>query len=83
VGGGSGGDPGWEQPGYVLQGTPEQVAQSLRELAAMGVNHLQIPVRARSLEEFCDQVAASASWWARSWAAETGRFAAGLSRARR
>ena len=58
VGGGSGGDPGWEQPGYVLQGTPEQVAQSLRELAAMGVNHLQIPVRARSLEEFCDQVAA-------------------------
>jgi alkanesulfonate monooxygenase SsuD/methylene tetrahydromethanopterin reductase-like flavin-dependent oxidoreductase (luciferase family) len=42
----------------VLQGTPEQVAQSLRELAAMGVNHLQIPVRARSLEEFCDQVAA-------------------------
>jgi probable F420-dependent oxidoreductase len=48
----------WDLPGYVLQGGADQVASSLRELAAMGVNHLQVRFMARSVAEFCDQTAA-------------------------
>ena len=33
------------------------MASSLRELVAMGVNHLQVRFMARSAEEFCDQTA--------------------------
>jgi probable F420-dependent oxidoreductase len=58
TGASSGGDAGWEQPSYVLGGGPEQVAESLRELVAMGVNHLQVRFMARSVEELCDQTAA-------------------------
>jgi probable F420-dependent oxidoreductase len=49
---------GWDLPGYVLQGGPEEIASSLRELVAMGVNHLQVRFMARSVEEFCHQTAA-------------------------
>ncbi|HVB90699.1 MAG TPA: TIGR03619 family F420-dependent LLM class oxidoreductase [Acidimicrobiales bacterium] len=52
------GGSGWDLPGYVLQGGAEEVASSLRELVAMGVNHLQVRFMARSLEEFCQQTAA-------------------------
>jgi probable F420-dependent oxidoreductase len=48
----------WELPGYVLQGGAEEIASSLRELVAMGVNHLQVRFMARSVEEYCQQVAA-------------------------
>jgi probable F420-dependent oxidoreductase len=48
----------WELPGYVLQGGAEEIASSLRELVAMGVNHLQVRFMARSVEEFCQQTAA-------------------------
>ncbi len=34
------------------------MAGSLRELVAMGVNHLQVRLMARSVEEACDQTAA-------------------------
>jgi probable F420-dependent oxidoreductase len=50
--------PGWDLPGYVLQGGAEEIASSLRELVAMGVNHLQVRFMARSVEEYCDQTAA-------------------------
>jgi probable F420-dependent oxidoreductase len=50
--------PSWELPGYVLQGGPEEIAASLRELVAMGVNHLQVRFMARSVDEFCEQTAA-------------------------
>ena len=53
----AGGTP-WELPGYVLQGGAEEVAASLRELVAMGVNHLQVRFMARSAQEFCEQTAA-------------------------
>ena len=33
------------------------MAASLRELVAMGVNHLQVRFMARSAEEFCEQTA--------------------------
>jgi probable F420-dependent oxidoreductase len=58
VGEGTGGDPGWKLPSFILRGAPEQVAASLNELAAMGVNHLQVRFMARSAEELCDQIAA-------------------------
>jgi probable F420-dependent oxidoreductase len=48
----------WDLPGYVLQGGAEEVAASLRELVAMGVNHLQVRFMARSVDEFCEQTAA-------------------------
>jgi probable F420-dependent oxidoreductase len=48
----------WKLPGYVLQGGADEIASSLRELVAMGVNHLQVRFMARSVEEYCDQTAA-------------------------
>ena len=41
----------------MLSGGAEEVASSLRELVAMGVNHLQVRFMARSADEFCDQTA--------------------------
>jgi len=58
VGEGTGGDPGWDQPRFVLGGGSGQVAESLRELVGMGVNHLQVRFMARSVQECCDQVSA-------------------------
>jgi probable F420-dependent oxidoreductase len=58
AGPGTPGDPGWELPPYCLRGGPEQVAVSLRRLVAMGVDHLQVRLMARSADELCDQVAA-------------------------
>jgi probable F420-dependent oxidoreductase len=45
-------------PDYILQGGAEEIASSLRELVAMGVNHLQVRFTARSVEEYCEQTAA-------------------------
>ena len=49
---------GWDLPGWVLSGSADQVASSLREWVDMGVNHLQVRFMARSVEEFCQQTAA-------------------------
>jgi hypothetical protein len=54
----SAGAPGWDVPSYVHRAGAEEVASSLRELVAMGVNHLQIRFAARSADEFCEQTAA-------------------------
>ena len=51
----------WKLPGYVLQGGADEIASSLRELVAMGVNHLQVRFMARSVTEYCDQTAAFGS----------------------
>jgi probable F420-dependent oxidoreductase len=48
----------WELPSYVLKGGPAEIASSLRELVALGVNHLQVRFMARSAEEFCQQTEA-------------------------
>jgi probable F420-dependent oxidoreductase len=48
---------GWELPGWVLTGSANQVAESLHELVAMGVNHLQVRFMARNVDEFCEQTA--------------------------
>ena len=51
------GGSGWDLPNWVLTGGAEEVAESLRELVGMGVNHLQVRFMARSSEEFCEQTA--------------------------
>ena len=51
------GGSGWDLPNWVISGGADQVAASLRELIAMGVNHLQVRFVARSAQEFCDQTA--------------------------
>ena len=48
-------DAGWDLPSYVAVGGPERTASSLNELVAMGVTHLQIPFRVRSVAEFIEQ----------------------------
>jgi probable F420-dependent oxidoreductase len=53
----SGGARSWDLPNYVLQGGPEEIASSLRDLVTMGVNHLQVRFMARSVDEFCEQTA--------------------------
>lgn len=58
TGPGTGGDAGWDLPPVVVRGGPEQLAESLRELVAMGVNHLQVRLMARSAQELCHQLAA-------------------------
>jgi probable F420-dependent oxidoreductase len=54
----AGGTQSWDLPSYVLQGSADEIASSLRDLVAMGVNHLQVRFMARSVEEFCEQTAA-------------------------
>ncbi len=45
-------------PDYTFVGSAEKIATSLLQLVDMGVNHLQIPLRARSAAEFAEQTEA-------------------------
>ena len=45
-------------PDYTFVGSAEKIAASLLQLVDMGVNHLQIPLRARSAAEFAEQTEA-------------------------
>ena len=51
------GGAGWDLPAWVNSGGAEEVAEPLRELVAMGVNHLQVRFMARSADEFAEQTA--------------------------
>ena len=55
------GDPDWEMPEPTIAGPADKVAESLREFGAMGVNHLQVRFRSRSIDELCDQMEAFGS----------------------
>jgi probable F420-dependent oxidoreductase len=50
------GEPNWDVGGHVLTGGPDHIADRLREFAAMGVDHLQVRFRNRSLQELLDQM---------------------------
>jgi probable F420-dependent oxidoreductase len=51
------GAPSWDVTDRpTLAGSPEMIAERMREWKAMGVNHLQIRFRNRSVEELCDQM---------------------------
>jgi probable F420-dependent oxidoreductase len=55
------GEPGWDVGKRTISGPGEAVAESLREFGAMGVNHLQIRFRSRSLDELLEQMDAFAA----------------------
>lgn len=50
------GDPGWDVGEQTLSGSPDLIAGRLNELGAMGVSHLQVRFRNRSLQELLDQM---------------------------
>jgi probable F420-dependent oxidoreductase len=52
------GDPGWDVGGWTISGAPEHVAERIRELKDLGIGHVQVRPRSRTLDELCDQLAA-------------------------
>ncbi|MGW8374457.1 LLM class F420-dependent oxidoreductase [Streptomyces sp. ODS28] len=52
------GEPSWETGRRTLTGKPEQLAESLREYAAIGVHQIQVRFRSRDRSELTDQIAA-------------------------
>jgi hypothetical protein len=55
------GQPDWDVGSYTLAGKPDHIAERLREFGAMGVNHVQVRFRNRSLQELLDQMDAFGS----------------------
>ncbi len=52
------GNPSWDLPKGTVAGSAEKIAQNLSELKDMGVSHMQLRFPSRSVNEFCDQLAA-------------------------
>jgi probable F420-dependent oxidoreductase len=52
------GTPGWDVGDATISGPAARVAASLNEFGAMGVSHVQLRFRSRSLDELLDQMAA-------------------------
>lgn len=50
------GDPGWDTGRWTTVGAPEQIAEHLRSYADLGVSHVQVRPRSRSIEEYVEQV---------------------------
>ena len=50
------GKPGWDVGARTISGPPGKLAESLNEYAGMGVSHIQIRFRNRSLQELLDQM---------------------------
>src|SRR5688500_1058632 len=50
------GDPGWDVGEQTLSGSPDLLVERLNEFGTMGVSHLQIRFRNRSLQELLDQM---------------------------
>ena len=55
------GAPEWDVGPRTLSGPADRLAERLREFGAMGVNHLQVRFRNRSLAELLDQMDAFAA----------------------
>ena len=52
------GDATWDFPDYTVSGTHARIVDKLNAMGEMGVNHLQVRLRARDVDEMCDQIAA-------------------------
>jgi alkanesulfonate monooxygenase SsuD/methylene tetrahydromethanopterin reductase-like flavin-dependent oxidoreductase (luciferase family) len=52
------GQPPFEVPRWTVTGDPDQIAGAVRDLVALGVNHVAIRIPSRSCEEHIDQIAA-------------------------
>jgi probable F420-dependent oxidoreductase len=50
------GEPQWDVGEATVSGSPTRIADSLNEFASMGVNHVQLRFRSRSLAELLDQM---------------------------
>jgi probable F420-dependent oxidoreductase len=50
------GDAGWDVGPQTLAGSPDRIVEQLNAFGAMGVSHLQIRFRNRSLQELLDQM---------------------------
>jgi probable F420-dependent oxidoreductase len=50
------GEPSWDLGRKAVTGSPDQIAESLRAWAAIGVNHLQVRFPSRSAHELVDQI---------------------------
>lgn len=48
----------WDVDEPTVSGSPDAIAASLNEFGAMGVSHLQVRFRTRSIDELCDQLEA-------------------------
>ena len=55
------GDATWEFPDYTVSGSVQRIVDKLNAMGEIGVNHLQIRLRARDIDELCDQIAAFGS----------------------
>ena len=55
------GDAPWELPPRTLTGSPEVIAEPLRELVGLGVNNLMLGLAARSCDELEHQIEAFAA----------------------
>jgi probable F420-dependent oxidoreductase len=45
-----------DMPKHAIVGEPEQIAESIAELVALGVSHVQVRFSSRSASELCDQI---------------------------
>ena len=52
------GTPAWDVGGRTIVGAPELLAERTREMRALGINHVQIRLRSRSVDELLDQMTA-------------------------
>ena len=52
------GTPSWDVGPGTVTGEPEVLADSIRDVAAMGVTHMGLRFRSRSCDELIDQIAA-------------------------
>jgi probable F420-dependent oxidoreductase len=50
------GEPDWDVGSYATTGSPDKIVESLMGFHAMGVNHVQVRFRNRSLSELLDQM---------------------------
>ena len=52
------GQPSWDVGRFTLAGSPDMLAERTRELRPMGVTHVQIKLRSRSVDELVEQMTA-------------------------
>jgi probable F420-dependent oxidoreductase len=52
------GEPSFDVPRWTVTGDPERIAEAVRDLVALGVNHVAVRIPSRSCEEHIDQIAA-------------------------
>jgi probable F420-dependent oxidoreductase len=52
------GTPAWDLGPHAVSGSPDELADQLRQWASVGASHLQVRLRSRSADELVDQIAA-------------------------